>query len=269
MLTLEGLSYRHAGASRPALRAIDLVLRDGEVLGVAGANEAGKTTLCFVLSGLAPRSIGGTLGGRLLVDGVDASTLKMHEMTEQVGIGFDNPSTQITGVARTVYEEIAFGPSNLGLAHDEVLRRTETSLDALGINHLAEREPGRLSGGQQQLVAVASILAMRPRHIVLDEPTAQLDPAGTELVGDAIARLAAQGVSILVVEHKTDLLARVANRIVVMEAGAIALEGPTAEILADPRLPELGVAEPSLVRLRRAFTTAGLDPSRVPEDMAS
>ncbi len=265
MLRLEGLTYRHAGAGAPTLRGIDLVLEDGEVLGVAGANEAGKTTLCFVLSGLAPRSIGGTLGGRLLVDGVDAATLRMHEMTELVGIGFDNPSTQITGVARTVYEEIAFGPANLGLAHDEVLQRTEASLEALGIEQLADREPGRLSGGQQQLVAVASILAMRPRHIVLDEPTAQLDPAGTDLVGDAIARLAGQGVSILIVEHKTDLLARVASRIVVMDAGTIALEGPTAHVLADPRLAELGVAEPSMVRLHRALETAGVDPGRLPE----
>jgi len=265
VLTLESLSYRHAGAERASLRDIELVLGDGEVLGVAGANEAGKTTLCFVLSGLAPRSIGGTLGGRLLVDGVDASTLRMHEMTEHVGIGFDNPTTQISGVARTVYEEIAFGPANLGLPRDEVLARTEASLDALGIGHLADREPARLSGGQQQLVAVASILAMRPRHIVLDEPTAQLDPAGTDLVGDAIARLAGQGVSILVVEHKTDLLARVATRMIVMEAGTIALEGPTEQVLGDPRLPGLGVAEPSAIRLLRAFETAGLDPSRIPE----
>jgi energy-coupling factor transport system ATP-binding protein len=261
MLTVEGLSYRHAGATRPSLRDVDFVLGDGEVVGVVGSNESGKTTLCLVLAGLAPRIVGGTLTGRLSIDGMDATALPMHELSALVGIVFDDPSTQLSGVAATVFEEVAFGPANLGVPRDELVDRTAGALDALAIAHLAERDPARLSGGQQQLVAIASILALRPRHVVLDEPTAQLDPSGTALVGDALERLAAQGVSILVVEHKTDLLARVAGRVVALDDGRIALGGPARDVLGDPALVELGVSPPSDIRLRRAFAAAGVSQS--------
>jgi energy-coupling factor transport system ATP-binding protein len=261
VLTVEGLSYRHAGALRPSLRDIDFVLGDGEVVGIVGANDSGKTTLCLVLAGLAPRIVGGTLTGRLAIDGVEAKGLPMHALPALVGIGFDDPSTQLSGVAGTVFEEVAFGPANLGVPRDELIDRAAVALEALGITNLAGRDPARLSGGQQQLVAIASILALRPRHVVLDEPTAQLDPSGTALVGDALERLAGQGVSILVVEHKTDLLARVAGRVVALADGRIALQGPARDVLADPALVELGVAPPSDVRLRRTLSAAGLNPA--------
>ena len=263
MLTVQGLSYRHAGASRPSLVDVDLQLGDGEVVGVVGANDSGKTTLCLVLAGLAPRIVGGTLTGRFSIDGADAQALRMHELPALVGIGFDDPATQLSGVAATVFEEVAFGPANMGVPRDELIARTAGALESLAIAHLAERDPARLSGGQQQLVAIASILALRPRHVVLDEPTAQLDPSGTALVGDALERLAGQGVSILVVEHKTDLLARVANRVVGLDGGRVALEGAAQDVLADAALVDLGVAPPSEVRLRRAFVAAGLDPARL------
>lgn len=265
MLRLRGVGYRYAGAERPALLDVDLDLPDGQVIGLAGPSEAGKTTLCLVASGLAPRAIGGRIRGTIALDGDDTDAWPMHRLSQRIGIGFQNPSTQMTQVAGTVFEEVAFGPMNLGLPRDEVVARTWEALDALRIDGLAEREPQRLSGGQQQLVAIAGLLAMRPAHLVLDEPTAQLDPAGTRLVGEAIARLAAGGASILVAEQKTDLLARTCSRVVVLGAGRVVLDGPTAEVLADPRLVELGVAEPSAVRLRRAAATAGLDPARLEE----
>ena len=136
------------------------------------------------------------------------------------------------------------------------------------IDGLAERDPARLSGGQQQLVALAGLLAMRPGHLVLDEPTAQLDPAGTRLVADAIERLAAEGASILVAEQKTDLLAAVCSRIVVLVDGRVAHLGPAADVLGDPRLGDLGVAAPSRVRLRRAAEAAGVSAARVAEALA-
>ena len=172
-----------------------------------GASEAGKTTLCLVASGLAPRTVGGTLTGRLLLDGADTAPLAMHELAGRIGIAFASPTTQLSGVAATVYEEVAFGPMNLGVPRSELIARTEEALAALRIESLADRDPARLSGGQQQLVAIAGLLALRPAHLVLDEPTAQLDPAGTAMVATALAGLAANGASILVAEQKTDLLA--------------------------------------------------------------
>jgi energy-coupling factor transport system ATP-binding protein len=261
MLTLADVSYRYAGAPRPALREISLELRDGEVLGLVGANEAGKTTLCLVASGLAPRTIGGTLSGRLLLDGTDVVDEPMHAVAARVGIGFQNPATQLSGVAGTVYEEVGFGPANLGVPRDELVDRIESALEALRISDLAERDPDRLSGGQQQLVAIAGLLALRPAHLVLDEPTAQLDPEGTQLVAAALATLAARGASILIAEHKADLLADLCGRVAILEAGRLILDGPAASVLGDARLPKLGVAEPSGVRVRRLAREAGLDPA--------
>ncbi|HEX2222307.1 MAG TPA: ABC transporter ATP-binding protein [Candidatus Limnocylindria bacterium] len=263
MLTLDAVWYRYPGADAPTLRGVNLELRDGEVLGLVGANEAGKTTLCLVAAGLAPRTLGGTLQGRVLIDGTDMAALAGHEVVERVGIAFANPATQLSGVNRTVYEEVAFGPANLGLPRLELIERTESALAALRIGPLADRDPARLSGGQQQLVAIAGLLALRPRHLVLDEPTSQLDPAGTRLVAEALARLAADGASILVVEHRTDLLAGIAARVVALDAGRVALEGPADAVLADARLPALGVAEPASVRLARLVAEAGHDPAPI------
>lgn len=262
-LSLRGVGYRYAGAERAALLDIDLDLPDGAVVGLAGASESGKTTLCLVVSGLAPRTVGGRIRGTVSLDGEEVDGWPMHRLAERIGIGFQNPTTQLSGVATTVFEEVAFGPMNLGVPRDEVVGRTWDALGAMRIDGLAERDPARLSGGQQQLVAIAGLLAMRPEHLVLDEPTAQLDPAGTRLVGDAIQRLAAEGASILVAEQKTDLLGSVADSVVVLAQGRIALHGAADRVLSDPRLAELGVPEPSPVRLRRAVADAGLAPARV------
>lgn len=258
MLTLESVGYRYAGASHPSLYEISLQLHDGELLGLVGAAEAGKTTLCLVASGLAPRTVGGTLTGRVLLDGEDVAPLAMHQLASRIGIAFASPATQLSGVTATVYEEVAFGPMNLGVPRSEVIARTEEALASLRIEALAERDPAQLSGGQQQLVAIAGLLALRPGHLVLDEPTAQLDPAGTAMVAEALARLASGGASILVAEQKTDLLAQICTRVIALDAGRVVLDGPATEVLADARLPEWGVAPPAAVRLRRAAVGAGL-----------
>lgn len=257
-LTLESVSYRYAGAARMSLSEVSLEVADGEVVGVVGGNEAGKTTLCLVASGLAPRSIGGTLTGRLLIDGQPTADRPMHELAASVGICFQNPATQLSQVADTVFEEVAFGALNLGLARGEVIRRVTESLAAIGIAELGERDPRRLSGGQMQLVAVCGLLAMRPRHLVLDEPVAQLDPEGRALVADALRRLAAAGTGLLITEHDTDMLAGLCSRILAIDGGKTAASGPASEILADARLDEWGVEPPARVRLQRALTAAGV-----------
>jgi energy-coupling factor transporter ATP-binding protein EcfA2 len=257
-LSLDAVSYRYAGTTRPSLEDVSLSLADGEVVGVVGASEAGKTTICLVASGLAPRSIGGTLTGRLLVDGQPTAEMPMYEMAAQVGICFQNPATQLSQVADTVFEEVAFGALNLGLARDEVIGRVIDALAAVSISHLGERDPRQLSGGQMQLVAVAGLLAMRPRHLVLDEPVAQLDPEGRALVADALRKLAANGTGLLITEHDTDLLAGLCSRVVVVDGGKLVADGPAHEVLGDARLDDWGVEPPARVRLQRALSAAGV-----------
>jgi len=269
MLQLTGATYRYAGYAKPVLHEVDLRLDDGEIVGLVGPNEAGKSTLCLVASGLAPTSIGGDLSGTLTLDGAPAAGLKTHELAERVVVGFQNPNTQRSGIAATVFEEIALGPMNLGLPVAETVARTHDAVARLRLEHLVERDPLRLSGGQAQLVGIASLLAMRPRHIILDEPTAQLDPAGTRLVGEALRTLAETGTSLLIAEHKTDLLDRLCGRILVIDGGRIVLDGPTATIFDDPRLADLGVEPPARARLGRELGERGVDPAVVSDALAA
>jgi energy-coupling factor transporter ATP-binding protein EcfA2 len=263
MLELRGASYRYAGYSKPVLHDVDLRLDDGEIVGLVGPNEAGKSTLCLVASGLAPASIGGTLQGTLTIDGVATAGLKTHQLAEHVVVGFQNPNTQRSGVAATVFEEIALGPMNLGLPVAETVARTREAIARLRLEAIIRRDPQRLSGGQSQLVGIASLLAMRPRHVILDEPTAQLDPAGTRLVGEALRALAETGTSLLIAEHKTDLLDGLCARIVAIDGGRIVLDGPTAEVFEHTELPALGIEPPARVRLTRALAGRNVDPATI------
>ena len=235
MLSLRSVGYRYPGYSRWALHDVDLEIADGEVVGIVGANGAGKSTLCLVASGLAPASIGGKLAGEVVVDdGRPAGP-------STVGIVFANPAAQLTGIHETVFEEVAFGPVNLGRALAETVDATRAALAGTGIEDLAERRPDRLSGGQTQLVAIASMLAMRPRTLVLDEPVAELDPDGRRLVGEALRSLAAAGTAILVAEHDLGLLASTCTRVVAIDDGRVVFDLPTSDALGDPRLVDLGV----------------------------
>jgi energy-coupling factor transport system ATP-binding protein len=259
-IELAAASYRYAGAKSPVIRDLDLRVEAGRVTGVVGANESGKSTLCLVAAGFAPSVVGGRLTGTVSIDGTPSTDLPPHSLAQRCGMLFQNPSTQLSGTTATVFEEVAFGPCNLGLAVDEVLERVWRALRAAGIEGLAPRDPARLSGGQSQLVALAGVLALRPRYLILDEPTSELDPAGTALVADAIVRTAREtGAGVLLVEHKTEVLARIADEIVVLDRGRVALSGSTGRVLADPRLAELGVAEPARVRLERELRGAGIE----------
>jgi energy-coupling factor transport system ATP-binding protein len=238
---------------------VSLEIEPGSVVGVVGANEAGKSTLCLLAAGLAPATIGGRLDGEVSIDGLVTMDARPRDLAQRCGILFQNAETQLSGTAATVWEEVAFGPRNLSLELPEVVQRTQGALHTLGIEELAAREPGRLSGGQAQLVALAAVLAMRPAYLVLDEPTSQLDPQGTQMVGDALQRLAHEtGAGLLVVEHKTDLLASIAGECVVLADGRVVSRGPASEVLADPRLDGWGIEAPAAVTLRRAAIAAGL-----------
>lgn len=214
MIVLEAASYRYPGAAGWALPPTSLTLGAGDVVGVRGANESGKTTLCLVASGLAPVVTRGELRGRVLVDGRPTVELRPHELAQRCGVLFDNPTVQLTGLHDRVDDEVAFGPCNLGLPVPEVHERTRWALELLGIEELAGRDPAHLSGGQTQLVALAGLLALKPGHLVLDEPTSRLDPDRAGLVADAIARVASAGVAVLLAEHDEALLARMCGRVI-------------------------------------------------------
>lgn len=257
VLRLEAVRYAYPAGRSAALDGIDLELEAGRVLGVIGPNDAGKSTLALAASGLAPRFVGGRLDGSVRLGDRDTRDLAPHEAAQRCGLLFQDPETQLSGTARTVFEEVAIGPRNLGLDLDEVLRRVDSALGRLGIAELEARDPARLSGGQAQLVALAAVLALEPPLLALDEPTSELDPDGTRLVGDALRRLAGErGTAIIVTEHKTGLLRAIADDVVLLDAGRVVTSGVASKVLADPILLEHGVAPPPPIE-RRLPAVAG------------
>ena len=253
------VSYRYAGAQVNALRSINLSVEPGRVVGLVGANGSGKSTLCLCAVGLAPNAIGGEMEGSVRIDGLETTKTPIHQLAQHAGILFQEAATQITSGAPSVWEEIAFGARNLSLSRDEVVERTWAAVDSLRLSDIVARDPGRLSGGQAQLVALAAVLALGPRYLVLDEPTSQLDPLGTRLVGATLARTAREsGVGVLIAEHKTDLLARMCDEVAVIQGGAIVARGTARDVLSDPSLHQWGVAPPAEVALRQAVVAAGL-----------
>ncbi|MEA2519742.1 MAG: energy-coupling factor transport system ATP-binding protein [Chloroflexota bacterium] len=252
-IRLEGVRFQYAGARAWALDRVDIDVRRGEIVGLVGPNDAGKSTLCLVAAGLAPSVTGGRLEGTATLIDRTTADLTPSDAARRCGVLFQQPLSQLSGTAVTVWEEVAFGPRNLGLPIDDIADRVEGALVLLRIEHLAPRDPGRLSGGQGQLVALASVLALRPAALVLDEPTSQLDPEGTRLVGDAIRRAAEEaGCGVLVVEHKTGLLEAISERVVIIDAGRTTASGATADILGSDELVAAGVEPPPGVRLTRA-----------------
>ncbi len=229
-LALEALEVRYHGRPLPALTAINLVVEPGEMVGVAGRNGAGKSTLALAAAGFVPRVVKARIGGRVVIAGRSTGETSVRDLLGEVGIVFSTPSNQLSGSKLTVREELAFGLENLGVARAAMDGQIDATLDALGIGHLAERLPTALSGGEQQRVAIAAILCMGPRLLILDEPTAQLDPAATRAVADLLAGRATAGTAVLVTEHKAAVLRSTARCLVLDGGHATGIDVPGAAL---------------------------------------
>lgn len=242
MIRFNAFTYRYPAQEQPALEGIDLKIPDGQFVGVVGPNGAGKSTFCYALAGFAPHFFRGTWEGEVHVDNLNIVHSALGNIAGRVGLVFQNPFNQLSGTRFTVREEIAFGLENLGLARKEIERRVDEALDLIGLEELAERSPFALSGGQQQRVAIASILAMRPRVLVLDEPTSQLDPQSTQDVFRILDKLSRRGsTTVVLVEHKLEWLATFVDRVLVLSDGRVVLDGKPEKILVNEKLQNLGV----------------------------
>jgi energy-coupling factor transporter ATP-binding protein EcfA2 len=230
-ILLEQVSYRYPAASVPAIREAALEVRSGTVVGLVGANDSGKTTLCHLAAGLAPNFTGGQLSGRA-------------ERSDGCALVMQNPVSQLSTLHDTVFDEVAFGPCNHGVPAHEVIARVDAALETLGIAHLAARHPERLSGGETQLVALAAALALRAPDLVLDEPASYLDESVLALLSRVIRELAAGGAGILVADHRTGFVAAACDLVAVLAEGRIVLVGSASKVLRDPRLAGWGVAPP-------------------------
>ncbi|MGD2178518.1 MAG: ABC transporter ATP-binding protein, partial [Anaerolineae bacterium] len=200
------------------LRGVSLSLAKGECVALLGPTGAGKSTLCLTLNGIIPHLMGGSFRGHVWVAGRDTRESDAGELSQRVGLVFQDPESQLFNM--TVEDEVAFGPEGLALRPDEIEARIAEALDLTGIADLRKRSPLELSGGQKQRVALAAVLAMRPEVLVLDEPTASLDPVGKRSLLKAVGRLRAErGVTILWVTQDVDRVPSLADRVAVLYQG--------------------------------------------------
>jgi energy-coupling factor transporter ATP-binding protein EcfA2 len=243
MIQIKDLTVQYNG-SQKALDGLSLKVAPGEFVLLTGPSGCGKSTLARCLNGLIPHASRATMTGQVTVNGILTAERTVAEMATHVGLVFQNPSTQLFG--STAREEVAFGPRNLGLSPAEVAERSSFALEATGIEHLRERATNNLSAGEQQRVAIAAVLAMRPKLLVLDEPTSNLDLKGTEAVLETLDRLRQEhGLTILIIEHRLREAGAFANRVVVMSEGTVVLDGPTETVFAEKRrLHQLGLRDP-------------------------
>jgi energy-coupling factor transporter ATP-binding protein EcfA2 len=265
LIQLRDFVYRYpplleGGEPVTALDGITLDVAAGEFLGVTGSTASGKSTLCLALNGLVPHATGGSLRGEVVVAGMNSKQASVPELATRVGLVFQDPESNLVGL--TVEDEVAFGPENLGIAPSEIARRVAWALDAVGMAGERERSSAHLSGGQKQRVAIAAVLAMAPQVLVLDEPTAQLDPAGKYEVAAAIEALrrgagARAGLTVVMVEQDAELLGQFADRVIVLDAGRIALEGTPREVFRRvDDLARLGIYAPQVAEVAQRLSPA-------------
>ncbi len=230
-------TYRHTES--PALTGIDLTVRPAEFVVLVGPSGAGKSTLCYALNGLIPKFLRGEMTGAVEIFGRPTADQKVGQLSETVGLVFQDFESQL--FSTNVELEVAFAPENFGVDRSEIERRVRECLATVGLTGLERREPATLSGGQKQRLAIASVLSMEPRIVVMDEPTTDLDPLGKEGVFNVSRRLRERGLTMLIAEHETEEAA-VADRVIVLNHGRVEADGPPADVLTRADwLEELGV----------------------------
>ncbi|HLR61805.1 MAG TPA: ATP-binding cassette domain-containing protein [Lentibacillus sp.] len=253
IVDVEGLKYKYPDTDKLVLDDISFKVEKGEFIGLIGRNTAGKSSLCFALSGLIPHFFKGAYGGKVLIDGAEIKQHDMGEIAANIGLVFENPFSQMTGSKYSVYEEIAFGLENIGIEREKMISRIDESLELLDITAIKDNNPFDLSGGQMQRVAIASVIAMRPDVLILDEPTSQLDPQGSAEVFKVVENLTNEGITIIMAEHKMEKVSQYADKVLLLDNGKIIDYDTPANVFSRDDLLEFGIAAPVVTRVAKAL----------------
>lgn len=257
LIKLENVSYVYnpnTPFERKALDNVNISINEGDFVGLIGHTGSGKSTLVQHLNGLLKPT-----SGKVIVDGVDITKeTNLKDIRQKVGLVFQYPEHQL--FEETIYKDIAFGPKNLGLKEEEIEERVIRAMELVGLDYesLKDRSPFELSGGQKRRVAIAGVLAMNPKVLILDEPTAGLDPGGRDEILGRLEILHQEGITIILVSHSMEDIARLVNRIIVMHKGKIAMEGETREIFKQAdKLTELSLGIPQVTSFMREYKNRG------------
>jgi energy-coupling factor transport system ATP-binding protein len=252
LIEFKNYSFVHLGQTTKALKSVNLTIEEGTAVGVLGIGGSGKSTLVKAMGGLAPEEVPGIETGEIIIDGKNSRQLSPSEYSQLVGVVLDKPATQLLGLS--VIDDVSFGPSNLGLDEKEIADRVEFALSVTRLKGMEQRNPEELSGGQQQSLAIADILAMKPRVLALDEPVSMLDSEGKERVLSIIKGLVEERKSTVVItESGLDLESIIGylDRLVVLNKGEVVLDGDPKEVIMDPLLDEIGVGRTQMAELFR------------------
>ncbi len=264
IIEMTNVSYRYPVSDDWIIKNASFTIEKGKFTAIIGNNGSGKTTLCNIIRGFIPHFYKGVLEGDVIVDDKKIIEYQLGQLGEKIGYVFQNPFIQVSGVKDTVFDEVAYGLENLGVEENEIIDRVNEILQLVKIEHLREKHPMGLSGGQRQRVALASIIVMNPDILVIDEPTSQLDPIGTEHVFDIIRLMKEKGKTIILVEHKMDLIAEYADNLIVLNEGEIVLQGPTREVFADPRYGDCNIQYPHVTEVALKLQKNGVNLKYVP-----
>ena len=263
MIRIDNLTFRYSDTDRPALRDINLEIQDGEFVLITGPSGGGKSSFCRCLNGLIPHFYGGEITGKVEVDGLDTMKHSTKEMATEVGMVFQDPENQL--VAMDVEREVAFGLENLAFPFELMAKRMEEALDTVGIASLRHRTVNELSGGEKQRVAIASVLALYPNILVLDEPTSELDPKGAEEVLNVVERLNDElGVTVILVEHRLDRVTQHVDRMLVLDNGMIVSDGTPQSVLSDDKVSQSGIGIPPIIKLVQGLKDKGIGIDNIP-----
>lgn len=258
IIQLNNVSYRYPVGDEWVLKNVSVEIKKGTFVSIIGNNGSGKTTLCNIIRGFIPHFHKGELEGTVLLDGKNMNEIELGQLGEKIGYVFQNPFTQISGVKDTVFEEVAYGLENLGVPVEEIYTRVEEVLTLVKIQNLRDKNPFELSGGQRQRVALAAIIVMDPEILVIDEPSSQLDPIGTEQVFEIIRLMKEKGKTIILVEHKMDLVAEYSDELILLNEGSIVMQDETRKVLSDPLYESVNVQYPHVTEVALELQKAGV-----------
>lgn len=265
-ICIEGknVSYQYPLTSKAAVKHMDFRMEEGKCYGIIGPNAGGKSTLCNIIRGICPNFYKGEIRGEVLIEGKKLEDWDEGELARRIGYVFQDPFAQISGTKQTVFEEIGIGLENLGIDVEIMIPKILEMSRIVDVEQILDKNPLRLSGGQCQRVAFASVLALDSSIVVIDEPTSQLDPQGIEEVFKIIERLKAMKKTIIIAEHKVDYMAKYCDEIIAVNNGHIIAHGDVKTLFTDPTIAEADIEIPQPVRLALAMCEAGLPLKNVP-----
>lgn len=257
VLEVKDFSFKYRQTKKKALKNVSFQVEEGSFLCIIGANGSGKSTLCNALVGLIPHYFTGKMWGEVRVNGKNVAESTIASLSSEIGLVFQNPFNQLSYTAGTVAEELAYGLGNRGVPREEMLEKVRRVAELMRIDHIMHKNPLELSGGQVQRVAFGSTFIMEPKILVLDECTTQLDPLGSDEIFDIVKNLNSNGITVIMVDHEMERVARCADQIMVLDKGEVVAVDEPKKIFGDPDIVNRHIGVPDYVKITQALREKG------------